>query len=148
MADLAHGGRGVEEEQEEHAAPGDDVEAVEGDEEAGGREEPFPEGSEANERGCRPGEFGGWGVAVGIGGEGVEGGVSGVVVGTVCWVFGDGVFGTGRSVVGGRGVDVCGVFCVGGGLRRRMNVVASRRFLSNGRHAKARPRSVSVSTEP
>lgn len=62
----AHCGGGVAEEEEEHAAPGDDVEAVEGDEEAREREEPRPEGFEADDGGGRPGEFGRGDVSVGV----------------------------------------------------------------------------------
>ena len=51
---IAHGGRGVAEQEEEHAAPGDDVEAVEDDEEAEGRE-----------GGLGPGVLWGWDVVVG-----------------------------------------------------------------------------------
>lgn len=60
----AHCGRGVEKDQEEHAAPGDDVEAVEGDEEAEGGQEPFPEGEEADLGRLCPGLFRGLDVAV------------------------------------------------------------------------------------
>lgn len=48
---MAHCGRGADEDQEEHAAPGDDVEAVDGDEEAEGREDEFEEGVEPDAEG-------------------------------------------------------------------------------------------------
>lgn len=40
---VAHGRGGADQDEEEHAAPGDDVEAVDGDEEAEGRNDEFAE---------------------------------------------------------------------------------------------------------
>jgi len=67
------------EEKEEHAAPGDDVEAVEDDEEAQGCEGKFPEGFKADFGGFAPGVFG-W--------EFVAGGVDAVFVGALHSVVG------------------------------------------------------------
>ena len=60
---VAHSGTSVAEEEEEHTTPGNDVEAVERDQEAEGGAEPFPEGFESNGGGCCPREFGWWDVA-------------------------------------------------------------------------------------
>ena len=54
----------ADEQQEEHAAPGDDVEAVDGDQEAERRDEEFPKAFEADERRFAPGVFRGELVAV------------------------------------------------------------------------------------
>ena len=64
---VAHGGRGADEDEEEHAAPGDDVEAVDGNQEAEGGGYKFPKCFEADLCGL-PGAVFGWElVAVGVG---------------------------------------------------------------------------------
>lgn len=63
---VAHGGRGADEDQEEHTAPGNDVEAVEGDEEAEGRDDEFAECFEADLGGFPGAVFGRELIAIGI----------------------------------------------------------------------------------
>jgi len=90
---VAHGRRGVDEEQEEHAAPGDDVQAVDHHEEAERGQEEFPEGFEPDDGGFAPGFLGGWVVAVGV----------------VAVFVGDDWFGVGGW--GGGGADAGGCGC-------------------------------------
>lgn len=61
---VTHGRCRVAKEEEEHATPGDDIKTVNGDEEAPGREEPAPEGFQADGGGGGPGQFGRGYVAV------------------------------------------------------------------------------------
>lgn len=62
----AHGRRSIAQQQEQHSTPGDNIEAVEGDEEAGGGKEPFPEAFEADDGGLLPGNFGRRDITVGV----------------------------------------------------------------------------------
>ena len=66
-AGVAHRGRGADEDQEQHAAPRDDVEAVDGDEEAEGRDDEFTECFESDLDRFPGAVFGGELVAVGVG---------------------------------------------------------------------------------
>lgn len=93
----------ADQQQEEHAAPGDDVEAVDGDQEAERGDEEFPEAFEADEGCFAPGVFRGEFVAVGVDSFGV--GVDSFGV----WVdsFGVGALGWRR---GGRSRGSCGFF--------------------------------------
>ena len=76
---IAHGGSGIAEEEEEHAAPRYDVEAVDHNTEAERGEGEFPEGFEADDGGLARGVFGRVFVAIGVDavGVGAKGGFGG-----------------------------------------------------------------------
>lgn len=63
---MAHGGRGVEEEEEEHTAPGDDVKAVYYHDESQGCQKEFPECFESYDGGFAPRFLRRGAVAVGV----------------------------------------------------------------------------------
>lgn len=71
---VAHGGRGVEEQEENHRAPRHNVEAVDRDEEAEGRDGEAPEGFAPDYRRLPPGVLRGEAVAVRVGARGVGAG--------------------------------------------------------------------------
>lgn len=80
---MAEGGRGVEKDEEDHGAPGDDVECVDGHDEAERRAEEGPEGLETDGAGLLPGVFWGEAIAIGI---------------CACFVGADGTFAIGDWV--------------------------------------------------
>lgn len=63
---YAHGWRSVAKEEKEHAAPGDNVESVQGDEEARRLDDPLAEALETDGEGSRPWQFWGWKIAIGV----------------------------------------------------------------------------------
>lgn len=63
---FTHCRRSIAEEQEEHAAPGDNVETIDGDEESGGGKVPFPERFQSYGGSSCPGNLWGWDIAIGI----------------------------------------------------------------------------------
>ena len=63
---MAHGRCGVEEDKEDHGAPGDDIQAVDCDEEAKRRYEEFPKCAETYDGRLLPGVLFGKAVAVGV----------------------------------------------------------------------------------